>query len=151
HVEVRPEVSLARQGGFTLKRTVPPVTDDMVDRQLSELQKQKGPWSAVEGRSPQAGELAQISLATIENGEAGEAKPYHRVLGEGRALPMVEEKIMTMTPGQTLDTEIRFPDDYPDETRRGQLRQVRITLQDVKHQELPPLDDGFAREIGDFE
>jgi trigger factor len=151
HVEVRPDITLGRQGGFTLKRTVAKVTDDMVEKQLVELRKQKAPWAAVEGRSPQQGELAQISLATIENGVAGETKPYHLVLGEGRALPMVEEKVMGMTPGQTQDAEVRFPDDYPDESRRGQLRQVRITLHDVKRQELPPLDDAFAREVGDFD
>ncbi|HEY2825666.1 MAG TPA: trigger factor [Gemmatimonadales bacterium] len=151
HVEVRPELALGRLSGFKLTRTVTPVTDDQVEKQLTELRKQKGPWAAVEGRSPVAGELAQISLATIEDGVAGEGKPYHLVLGEGRALPMVEERLMTMISGQTLDAEIRFPEDYPDEARRGQLRHVRITLHDVKHQELPAMDDAFAREVGDFE
>ena len=28
---------------------------------------------------------------------------------------------------------------------------MRVTLHDVKRQELPPLDDAFAREVGDFE
>lgn len=151
HVEVKPDIALSRQGGFTLSRKVAPVAEAAVDAQLTEIQKQKAPWMPVEGRGPLAGELAQISLATIENGEPGEAKPYHLVLGEGRALPMVEERVMTMTPGQTVDAEIRFPDDYPDETRRGQTRQVRITLHEVKRQELPALDDAFAREVGDFE
>src|SRR5690242_7955112 len=110
HVEVKPDIALSRQGGFTLKRAVAKVTDEMVDKQLTELVKQKAPWAAVEGRSPEKGELAQISLATLENGVAGETKPYHLVLGEGRALPAVEERVMAMTPGQTVDAEIKFPD-----------------------------------------
>src|SRR2546422_611098 len=62
-----------------------------------------------------------------------------------------EERIMTLLPGETTDAEVRFPEDHPDERRRGQTRRVRVTLHDVKRQELPPLDDGFAREVGDFE
>ena len=58
---------------------------------------------------------------------------------------------MALVPGQTVDADIRFPDDHPDESRRGQSRRVRVTLHDVKRQELPALDDAFAREVGDFE
>jgi trigger factor len=73
------------------------------------------------------------------------------VLGEGRALPDVEERVMSLLPGETVDAEVRFPDDHPDESKRGQSRRVRITLHEVKRQELPPLSDDFAREVGDFE
>jgi trigger factor len=73
------------------------------------------------------------------------------VLGEGRAIPDVEERVMTLLPGETVDAEVRFPEDHPDETKRGQTRRVRITLHEVKRQELPALDDAFAREVGDFE
>ena len=58
---------------------------------------------------------------------------------------------MTLLPGEQADAEVRFPDDHPDESRRGQTRRVRVTLHDVKRQELPPLDDALAREVGDFE
>jgi trigger factor len=58
---------------------------------------------------------------------------------------------MRLLPGESVDAEVRFPDDHPDESRRGQARQVRIVLHEVKRQELPPLDDALAREVGDFE
>jgi len=90
-------------------------------------------------------------VAPIEDGEVKDAQPYTMVLGDGQALPALEEKIMTLLPGQTIDTEVRFPDDHPDESRRGASRSVRITLHEVKRQELPALDDALAREVGDFE
>ena len=58
---------------------------------------------------------------------------------------------MTLLPAETVDTEVRFPDDHPDASRRGQTRHVRLSLLEVKRQELPALDDGFARELGEFE
>ena len=70
---------------------------------------------------------------------------------EGQAIPELEERIMALNPGETVDTEVRFPDDFPEEAKRGQKRQVRIHLREVKRQEVPALDDAFAREVGDFE
>ena len=150
-VEVRPELKLGRLGGFSLTRTVPPVTDAMVTEQLGRLREQRATWLPIEGARPAPGEMVRVDVSPIENGEAKEAQPYTMVLGDGQALPSLEEKIMTLLPGQTIDTDVRFPDDHPDTDKRGTSRSVRLTLHEVKRQELPVLDDGFAKEIGDFD
>ena len=150
-VEVRPELSLGRLGGFSLTRTVPQVTEAMVAEQLGRLREQRATWLPVEGAKPAPGEMVRVEVAPIEDGEVKEAQPYTMVLGDGQALPALEEKIMTLLPGETIDTEVRFPDDHPDESRRGKSRTVRLTLHEVKRQELPALDDALAREVGDFE
>lgn len=151
HVEVRPEVTLSRTGGFTLHRRVFPVTDAEVESRLRDVQEQKATWIPVEGEKPAPGHQVRIEVAPLEGDNPGAAQPYVMVLGEGRAIPDVEERVMTLLPGETVDTEVRFPDDFSDESRRGQTRKVRITLHEVKRQELPALDDSFAREVGDFE
>src|SRR6266576_3234318 len=135
HVEVKPELALERIGKFHLKRAVPKVTEDRVLAQLNELREQKAPWTPVAGDKPKPKDL----------------QPYQLVLGEGRAIPEVEERIMGMLPGETVDATVRFPTDFPEEAKRGQPRDVRITLHEVKRQQLPELDDAFAREVGDFE
>ena len=58
---------------------------------------------------------------------------------------------MGMLPGETSEGEVKFPDNHADETLRGQTRKVRVALLEVKRQELPALDDDFAREVGEFE
>jgi trigger factor len=95
--------------------------------------------------------MVRVEVAPIENGEVKPAQPYSIVIGEGQAIPAVEERIMTMLPGETVEAEVKLPDDHPEPEKRGSARQVRITLHEVKRQELPALDDAFAREVGDFE
>jgi trigger factor len=151
HVEVRPEVKLNRTGGFTLHRRVLPVTDAEVESRLRDVQEQKATWIPVEGQKPSPGQQVRVEVAPLDGENAGTAQPYVMVLGEGRAIPDVEERVMTLLPGESVDTEVRFPDDFSDESRRGQTRKVRIALHEVKRQELPALDDAFAREVGDFE
>ena len=150
-VEVKPEVALARVGGFTIARTVDPVADEAVAEQLEHLREQKASWLPIEGQKPTPGQMVLGEVASIEGDTVHAAKPFTMTLGSGQAVPALEEQLMAMVPGETQDTDIRFPDDYPDESRRGQTRRVRITLSEVKRQELPGVDDAFAKEIGDFD
>src|SRR5207253_1098163 len=151
HVEVKPELTLERIGKFHLKRSVPKVTEDRVLAQLNELRDQKAPWTPVVGDKPKPKDLVQVTIATREGDAVKDPQPYQLVLGEGRAIPEVEERIMGMLPGETIDATVRFPSDFPEEAKRGQPRDIRITLHEVKRQQLPELDDAFAREVGDFE
>src|SRR6266700_2069254 len=134
HVEVKPEL-----------------TEDRVLAQLNELREQKAPWTPVAADKPKPKALVQVTIATREGDAVKDPQPYQLVLGEGRAIPEVEERIMGMLPGETVDATVRFPSDFPEEAKRGQPREVRITLHEIKRQQLPELDDAFAREVGDFE
>jgi trigger factor len=150
-VELRPELTLNRVGGFTVTRKVPPVTDEMVREQLDQLRESKAAWLPVEGEAPVEGNMVRVEVAAIENGERKPAQPYTIVIGQGQALPALEEQILRLKPGESAEVDLRYPEDHPDESRRGQTRRVHVTVHEVKRQELPPLDDGFAKTVGDFE
>jgi trigger factor len=150
-VAVKPELQLERIGGFSLTRRTPKVTDSMVEMQLEELRRQRAPWIPTDGGKPDKGELVSVTVTPLEQGEAQEGKRYQIVLGEGQALPDVEDRVMQMQSGETVETTVRFPDDFEDETKRGQLRSVRLELHEIKRQDLPELNDDLARELGDFD
>jgi trigger factor len=151
HVELKPDLKLQRLGGFRLTRTVPAVSTAQVDAQLTTMREQRAPWTPVTGEKPKPKDLVDVIIATRENGEIKDPQPYQLVLGEGRAIPDVEERIMNLTPGESVDATVRFPDDFAEEAKRGQTRDIQLTLREVKRQELAALDDAFAREMGDFE
>jgi trigger factor len=151
HVEVRPEINLARTQGFRVSRTATSITDDSVREQLDQLRDQKASWAPVTER-PVPGDMATVLLSTADDsGELPEGKEYRIVLGSGQAIPGIEELIMRLAPGETMEETVRWPDDFPDEAQRGKSKPVRVTLQDVKRKALPELDDAFSREVGDFE
>ena len=151
HVEVRPEIELARVKGFRVSRPASTVTDENVGEQLEQLREQRATWAPFEGK-PAPKDMVTVLLATAdEDGTLPEGKEYRIVLGEGQAIPGIEEVVMRMTPGETVEDKVRWPDDFPDESQRGKTKPVRVSLQDVKRKTLPELDDAFAREVGDFE
>ncbi|OYV63407.1 MAG: trigger factor, partial [Gemmatimonadetes bacterium 21-71-4] len=149
-VDVKPEVALERLGGFRLARVVPAVTDEMVEAQLSSLREQRAPWGPAPDRA-KPGDLVEATIANLDGALAGDAEPVRFVLGQGRALPELEARLMELDPGGAWEGALRFPDDHPDEAKRGQSRRVRVTLGEVKRQALPDLSDEFAREVGEFE
>jgi len=151
HVELKPELKLERLGNFRLTRKVAAVTAAQVDAQLNAMREQRAPWTPVANEKPKPKDLVDVIIATRENGAAKDPQPYQFVLGEGRAIPDVEERIMALIPGESVDATVRFPDDFAEEAKRGQTREIQLTLREVKRQELPALDDALAREMGDFE
>ena len=44
-----------------------------------------------------------------------------------------------------------FPDDFPDESRRGDTERIQVTVLARKERELPALDDELAKQVGEFE
>jgi trigger factor len=151
HVEVRPEVALARTQGFRVSRTRPEITDDAVRDQIEQIREQKATWSPVEDR-PSPGDMVRVELSTAdEDGSFPAPREYPLVLGAGQAIAGVEELVMQLKSGETLEKSVRWPDDFPDEAQRGKTKPVRLHLLEVKRKTLPPLDDAFARGVGDFE
>jgi trigger factor len=149
-VDVKPEITLARLGGFRLSRRVQGVTDEMVEAQLLQVREQRAPWVPAPDRA-KPGDLVEATIVNLdEAAEAQAAEPVRFVLGQGRALPELESRLMELDPGQGWEGSLRFPDDHPDATKRGQGRRVRVTLGEVKRMELPALTDELAREVGEF-
>jgi trigger factor len=151
HLEVRPEIELARTDGFRVTRAQTVVTDENVREQIEQMREQKASWAPIDDR-PAPGDMVRVQLATAdESEEFPEAREYPLVLGSGQAIAGVEELIMELKAGESAERPVRWPDDFPDEEQRGKTKPVRVHLLDVKRKSLPALDDAFAREVGDFE
>jgi trigger factor len=125
-VEVRPEIELERLNGFTARRPAEEVTEADVDSVLERLREERGEWEPIE-----------------EGGRPG--------LGEEQAIPDVEAAIATLTPGEEAEFTVTFPEDFPNEERRGQSQKLRIRMDQASHKVLPEIDDDLAKKVGDFE
>lgn len=150
HCEVRPTVALTKLEGFRVMRPKSEVTDEMVQEQLDRLLEQRATWTPVEGK-PAEGDLVTVTLATAEDdGTIPEGREYRLVMGAGQAIAGIEEMVLSMAIGETKEQPVKWPEDFPDEAQRGKTKPVRATLSEIKKKSVPPLDDAFAAEMGDF-
>jgi trigger factor len=152
HLELRPELTLDRVSGFRVQRPSSSVTESQVQEQLDQLRDQRASWTPVEGEKPREGDMVTVQLSSAEeDGSFPEPREYRIVIGGGQAIAGVEEVILGLTPGESTEQNVRWPDDFPDEKERGRTKAVRAKLDDVKRKSVAPLDDAFAREVGDFD
>ena len=149
--DVRPEIELSRLGGFKVERPAVNGLEDKLEQVLGRLREEKGTWHPLEEGKPEDGNLVEVEIQRMNDGEVGEAQPYQLVLGQGDAIPNIEEAIKSLEIDGSGDFVVRFPDDFPNEERRGQEEHLHIRLDSRQHLVLPELDAEFAKSLGEFE
>ena len=147
--EVRPAVPLGRLGGFRVERPRAELPEGAVDRIIERLRGEHAVWKPTDNGRPEPGDAVTVMMTRLD-GEDDESRQYDLVLGEGQALPDVEEAIRRLAAGEEGDFDVAFPDDFADESRRGVRQRVRIALLSRRVAELPDVDDAFARSVGAF-
>ena len=151
--DVEPVIDLERLGGFAVERSTPPVTDEHLAGVLARIQEQNGVWQPVEVGSPEDRDLVSVTILKLggEEDRDGEGRDYDFVIGQGDAIPDIDRAIKSLEPGAAGDFDVTFPDDFPDESRRGDTERIRITLTGRRMLDVPGLDDELAKQVGDFE
>jgi trigger factor len=149
--DIRPEIELSRLGGFKVERPSVNGLEDKLEQVLGRLREEKGTWQPLEEGKPEDGNLVAVEIQRMNDGEVGEAQPYQLVLGQGDAIPDIEEAIKSLEVDGSGDFVVRFPDDFPNEERRGQKEHLHIRLDSRQHLVLPELDAEFAKSLGEFE
>lgn len=148
--DVQPSIELSRLGGFAVERPSPTVGDEHAEEVLGNLRTQNGVWKPAEEAPAGDGDLVSVRIRRLDGDAPEQGKEYEFALGEGQAIPDIEAAVKTLGLGEGGEFTVTFPEDFPDESRRGSSERVEITLLGRKVLELPALDDDFARQVGDF-
>ena len=151
-LEVMPTIALDRLGGFKIQRDAVDVSDDEVAGLIDRIREENADWTEIQ-RPPAEGERVAVRILPLADGDeetVGDGTPYEVVLGAGQALEDVEQAIVTLSPGESGDFDIDFPDESGGEGD-ATTRRLRIHLDKVEERDLPELTDEFAASIGPFE
>ncbi len=149
-LEVRPEIELARVGGFRLVRNIQPVLPDQVEAVVQRLREQQAVWHPLTDESLADGDMVHVEI-TARSGEAmGKPRAYQLVLGEKQAVPAIEVVIRSLQPGQEGDFTVNLPEKPDDPSSEEKPHDIHLKMIEAKRPEVPALDDDFARSVGDF-
>ncbi len=150
-VDVRPEVQLGDYKGVALTRAPTDVQAAEVDEVLQTLQERHAEFASAEDHAAAVGDLVVVDFACTIDGEpfeGGAAENYAIQLGQGRMLPGFEDHLQGRKAGEEVDFPITFPDDYAQPDVAGKQADVHATVKEVKLKTLLPLDDEFAKDVG---
>jgi trigger factor len=153
-LEVRPEIELNRVGGFAVIREEPTVGDQQVDEVLQRLREENAVWKPKEDATPVHGDMATVEITPLDDAtSAAPSQPrrYQIVIGEGQAVPPVEDAVRTLTAGAEDEFEVALPENPEEAAGPTRPHRMHIRLVELKTPEFAELDDDFARGLGDFD
>jgi len=151
-VEVKPVIEPKDYRGLTVTRKVVEVADATVEAELERIHQSFGEMIPVEGREvAEPGDWATIDYEGKVDGngfDGGSAKGALVQAKDGSFFSGEMAALQGRKVGETFETEQTFPADFRDPAMAGKKAHFTITLQTLRSQKIPALDDAFAKEVG---
>ena len=152
-----------------LRRADMAVTDAAVDQALEGLRERGARYEPVEERGVQLGDSVLMDLVRTTSGEHdhdheeegheghehGPKSDNHQnvtvEIGATANPPGFDEELAGLTPGSQKTFDVYYPDDYAIKELAGTTVNYDVTVKAVRKRIVPPLDDEFAKDLGEFE
>lgn len=148
--EVYPEIELKSLDAETVERPVAAINDADLEELIADLRKQRAEWVAAE-KTAETGDQVNIDFEGFIDGEAfdgGKGEGYDLVLGSSSFIPGFEDQLVGTKAGEAKDVEVSFPEDYQAANLAGKAATFKCTVNTVKTQQLPELNDELFSQFG---
>ena len=150
----KPEVSVSEYKGLKAPKVIDAVTDEVINEQIEAARKRQARIVTVEDRAAQLDDEVVIDFEGFKDGVAfdgGKGTDFPLTLGSGQFIPGFEDQVVGHKTGEDFEIEVTFPEDYQMKDLAGQKATFKITLKEIKAQELPEFDDEFVKDVSEFE
>ena len=147
-VDVRPDITLPNFSEMTITVDDVIVGDAEVDEQVDALRARFGTLTTVE-KSVESGDFVTIDLVASVGGKAldgGTANDISYEVGSNTMVDGLDDALLGLSVGESKrfsTTLVGMPE--------GEVGEVDVAIKAVKHRELPPLDDSFAKLSSEFD
>ncbi len=151
---VKPDVTVKSYKGYEVIRTVAPTTETEVDAEIQQVRTRNSRMIEITDRAAATGDIAVIDYEGSVDGvpfDGGKGEKYNLTLGSGQFIPGFEDQIVGHNPGDAFDVNVTFPADYHAEELAGKEAVFKTVLHEIKFNELPALDDDFAKDVSEFD
>jgi trigger factor len=149
-IGVLPTAQLGEYKGLEVGRREVVVEDDAIQHEIDGLRERLARLETVE-RPAASGDFVVLDYLGSIGGEpfkGGEGRDQLVELGSGNLIPGFEEGLEGAGAGETRKIELSFPADYPSQELAGGDASFEVTVKEVKHKQLPEVDDDFAVDMG---
>ena len=152
--DVLPEIKLEGYQELRADKPEIAVSEDDVERALTDLRERHASFNPVEGRALADGDFAQVSLDG--NPKTGEGQPVHmdevlvEIAGQN-TMPEFTEHLRGSNAGDERTFDVNYPEDTQDKRLAGKTFSYAVKVKSIKQKSLPELNDDFAKQLGNFQ
>ena len=152
-VTVAPEVAVKNYKGVKVNKVEHQFNPEDVTKELEALQKRNARLVSAD-RKAEDGDTVSLDYSGFvgeEQFEGGTAENQTLVLGSKTFIPGFEEQLIGVAAGEEKEVKVTFPEDYHSEEMAGKEAVFKCKVHEIKMQELPDLDDEFAKDVSEFD
>jgi len=153
-VEVKPEIDQVNFENLEFKKVVRKIIPEDVDKEMETLREKFAELVEKPDGSIDKGDYAIIDYQLFIEGKPAPVEQKENVtlaVGEDGLDEDIERQLLGMAKGEEKDIKLSYPEDYARKELAGKEATFKVKAQAVKTKVLPPLDDDFARRIGDYD
>ena len=149
-VEVLPSIDIKDYSSIEMEMKIPRITDGEVDQTIEAFRQRKAKTVEIIDRSVQEKDLIKIDFTSMLGDkpfEGGAVKDEIIQVGGGQLIEGLDKGMIGMEIGDNRDIKVQVPEDYHNKEIAGKEVDFNIILKGIQVQELPKLNDEFAREL----
>jgi len=150
-VDVKPKITIPDLAVLEVEKGDVNVTKEDVDEYIQQLREERADFIPVEDRPAQEGDYVTLSISATSDGQALDQFDGEEVLEVSKEMevPELAEHLLGMKTDENKEFSISFPPDYQNTALAGKEVNFQIELDMIKERQLPPLDDDFAKDLGE--
>ena len=150
--EIYPDVKLGDLAGADVRRISTEVTEAAIEKTLDILRKQRRTFAQRAAAEPAVvGDRVTIDFEGKIDGvpfNGGAAEGFQFLIGEGQMLEQFDAAVRGMKTGESKTFPLQFPDDYQGKDVAGKEADFLVTLKKIEQQQLPEVNEAFAKALG---
>lgn len=152
-VPVYPVIEVKDYLGVEVEQEEVKVSAEDVDKEIAALQKRNARMVQAE-RPVQEGDTVILDYAGFvgeEQFEGGTAESQELKIGSGMFIPGFEEQLVGVNAGEKKDVVVTFPAEYHAADLAGKEAVFHCEIHEIKEEQLPELDDEFAKDVSEYD
>ena len=153
-VALKPEVKLGKYKGIKVDKVDVEVTEEEVNEAIETERKNSARTVSVEDRPIQDGDTTVIDFEGFVDGVAfdgGKGENYPLTIGSHSFIDNFEEQLIGKSINDEVEVNVTFPEDYHAAELKGKPALFKVTVKEIKENQLPDLDDEFAEEVSAYD
>ncbi len=153
-LEVKPELTVGEYKNLKVDVEDAVMPEDAVEKSIERLLNQHSEVVTIkEERAAKDTDIVVIDFDGSANGEkikGGAGQNYNLDLAHSNFIPGFAEGIVGKPMNEEFDVNVTFPEDYHEESLKGQPAVFKVTVKEIKERIMPELNDEFAKKVANF-
>lgn len=144
------KVTLGQYKGLKAKRKSSAVTDAELERLYEQQARVFAQRIEIKDRPVKSGDVATIDFVGYAGGEqfeGGSGNDYPLEIGSGTFIPGFEEQLIGASAGDSVNVNVRFPDDYGAPALAGRDALFKVKVNKIEEVHVPVLDDNVRKDL----